>query len=80
MRAEERNLVECILLHSWVPAGTTIGMWMRREKDEMLRDSDYIGIMEDDQLYVLLANTGQENAVIVQKRFEENGYRTEIVE
>ena len=47
---------------------------------EKMRDSDYIGIMEDDQLYVLLANTGQENAVIVQKRFEENGYRTEIVE
>lgn len=54
------------------------GKWLKMV--EKMRDSDYIGIMEDDQLYVLLANTGQENAVIVQKRFEENGYRTEIVE
>ena len=77
-KAEEKNLVECTLLKVCVQSEQY--QEVGRKMVEKMRDSDYIGIMEDDQLYVLLANTGQENAVIVQKRFEENGYRTEIVE
>jgi len=78
VKAEEKNLVECTLLKVCVQSEQY--QEVGRKMVEKMRDSDYIGIMEDDQLYVLLANTGQENAVIVQKRFEENGYRTEIVE
>ena len=78
VKAEEKNLVECTLLKVCVQPEQY--QEVGRKMVEKMRDSDYIGIMEDDQLYVLLANTGQENAVIVQKRFEENGYRTEIVE
>ena len=45
-----------------------------------LRGSDYMGIMTDGGLYVLLANTTKESAVPVQARVKENGYQTEIVE
>lgn len=76
--AEERNLVECILLHICVPEEKY------REVDaamtKRLRGSDYMGMMTDGGLYVLLANTTKENAVPVQDRFKENGYQTEIVE
>lgn len=78
VKAEEKNLVECTLLKVCVQSEQY--QEVGRKMVEKMRDSDYIGVMEDAQLYVLLANTGQENAVIVQKRFEENGYRTEIVE
>ena len=76
--AEERNLVECILLHICVAEEKY------REVDaamtKRLRGSDYMGMMTDGGLYVLLANTTKENAVPVQDRFKENGYQTEIVE
>ena len=37
-------------------------------------------IMPDGNLYILLTNTTTESAVIVQERFEKNGYKTECVE
>ena len=43
-----------------------------------MRDSDYMGMLPDGNLYVLLTNTTREGAVIVQDRFEKNGYKTEI--
>ena len=62
VKAEEKNLVECTLLKVCVQSEQY--QEVGRKMVEKMRDSDYIGIMEDDQLYVLLANTGQENAVI----------------
>ena len=76
--AEERNLVECILLHIEVPAENYRDVDAAMTK--RLRGSDYMGIMTDGGLYVLLANTTKESAVPVQARFKENGYQTEIVE
>ena len=76
--AEERNLVECILLHIEVPAENYRDVDAAMTK--RLRGSDYMGIMTDGGLYVLLANTTRESAAPVQERFKENGYQTEIVE
>lgn len=76
--AEERNLVECILLHIEVPAENYLDVDAAMTK--RLRGSDYMGIMTDGGLYVLLANTTRESAAPVQERFKENGYQTEIVE
>ena len=78
MNAEIKNLVECVLVKVDIPKG------QYREIDEhmsgQLRDSDYLGIMPDGNLYILLTNTTRESAVIVQERFEKNGYKTECVE
>ena len=78
MNAEIKNLVECVLVKVDIPKE------QYREIDEhmsgQLRDSDYLGIMPDGNLYILLTNTTRESAVIVQERFEKNGYKTECVE
>jgi len=44
----------------------------------LLRQSDYIGTMEDS-LYVLLPNTDQKNAVYVVKRIREIGFDSHVV-
>lgn len=78
MDAEAKNLAECVLLK--VGAVREQYRQVDATMAKKLRDSDYIGILPDGNLYVLLANTTKENASFVQKRFEENGYSTEIVE
>lgn len=45
-----------------------------------MRDSDYLGLMSDGKMYLLLTNTTKENADVVQERFEKLGYQTENVE
>ena len=78
MDAEAKDLAECVLLkisgarEQYRQIGEVMG--------KKLRDSDYIGILPDGKLYVLLANTTKENAGFVQERFKQNGYSTEIVE
>ncbi len=78
MDAELKNLVECVFLKVCVSQEHLL------EIDEKmtahLRDSDYLGMMPDGNLYVLLTNTTRENAGLVQERFEKNGYNTEVVE
>ncbi len=77
MKAEKKNLTECILLKIDT-----------KEKDKnmvgqtlagKLRGSDYIGIMEDGDLYALLTNTRGEDAPIVIERFRQAGYLSEII-
>ena len=78
MNAQERNLTQCVLLRVDVPkkAYGQVSQNMRRK----LRDSDYFGILGDEELYVLLSNTTAEDAVFVESRFQENGYDTSVVE
>lgn len=74
-RAKEKDLVECTLLkvkHSSVHVGKQI--------QQKLRNTDYVGTMQDGELYILLANTAAEDAPIVQERIAQYGYVTEIVE
>ena len=47
---------------------------------ETLRQTDYMGILDDGQLYVLLSNTNSENAQFVVERFRESGFETLLVE
>lgn len=78
MNAELKNLVECVLIK------VDVGKESYREIDEhmsqQMRDSDYLGMMPDGNLYILLTNTTRESAAIVQERFEKNGYKTECME
>lgn len=77
LHAEKRNLAQCTLLRvraskkKYKKTGEVMG--------RQLRSTDYLGVMPNEKLYVLLANTTQEDAVYVQNRFEKNGYETRIV-
>lgn len=76
--AKAKNLVECTLLRVLDTGGNLgeIGSKMTKR----LRTNDYMGVMSDGNIYVLLANTTQEDASVVQERFVQNGYQTIIVE
>ena len=45
-----------------------------------MRQSDYLGTLEDDKLYALLSNTNSRDAEFVLKRFEDAGYTCRIAE
>lgn len=76
--AGERGLTECAILkidipkEKYVEAGVVLG--------GKLRQSDYIGIMSDGKLYVLLGNTSRENAAILIDRFRSIGYESALWE
>lgn len=75
--ARIRNLTEYTLLKlemEELPAG--IGL----ELAKRLRQSDYVGMTDSGNLYILLANTSKANAGVVVDRLEAAGYATNIVE
>lgn len=78
VRAQNRDLAECTLLKiqtaedDYSHAAQILG--------KKLRNSDYLGVLPDGGLYILLANTKKEEALIVGSRLEELGYQNEIVE
>ena len=76
--AKARNLVECTLLRV-LDTGKDLDE-IGRKMTKRLRTNDYMGVMADGKVYVLLANTTQTDASVVQKRFAQNGYQTAIVE
>ncbi len=78
MQAHRKGLTDCTLLRVENPQEqhlTACQMLVTK-----LRLSDYIGTLEDDRLYVLLANTNKMDAQYVMQRFAELGFTTEIVE
>lgn len=46
----------------------------------LLRETDYIGQLEDENFFVLLSNTDNEDGAIVLKRFEEHGINMDRIE
>lgn len=77
-QAKKKNLTECTLLQIEVDSAT----YKRSEEIllDNLRQSDYLGMMEDGKLYVLLANTVQTEAQIVVNRFMKAGFNSHIVD
>ena len=76
--AKLRNLVEYTLLRVQ-NAGDNLDE-IGSKMNKCLRTNDYMGILSDGHIYVLLANTKHENAFVVQDRFAQNGYQAVIVE
>lgn len=76
--AMNKQLTECALLHIKTTEGdyNNAGNILTKK----LRQSDYLGTLEDGKLYALLANTSQSAAQIVIDRFAECGYEAELVE
>ncbi len=77
--AKQKGLTECTLLeikgveeHNRKEAAKALGTQMRQ--------TDYLGILQGSNLYVLLSNTDQEGARGVIERFQEQGYLSEIIE
>lgn len=78
LTARNRGLTECTLL----------AVKVEEERDHTeaaklltgkLRQSDYIGTLQDGRLYTLLANTNSQDAEFVIRRFMELGYESSIV-
>lgn len=76
MDAKSRGLTECVLLEvltgkeNYVKADHDIG--------KSVRQTDYMGILDDGKLYVLLANTNEEKSEEIVKRIRKTGYETRL--
>ncbi len=66
---EEKHLASCCVAQILCEGDWRDGY---RAVSEKLRTTDYLGIGEDGRLYVLLNNTGTEEAAYLQKRLEES--------
>jgi GGDEF domain-containing protein len=51
-----------------------------RRLTKLLRQSDYVGELEDGKMYALLANTSAKDATMVRERFEKEGVSCQIQE
>ena len=78
LNAEREGLAECVLLKILVPPSEYIQVGMKLER--LLRESDIMGILDDDCLYVLLSNTQRNDSFYAIKRIEDNGIECEYVE
>lgn len=78
LKAEARGLTECTVLK--IDADPAKYNEVGAALATKLRNSDYIGTLEDGCLYSLLSNTSTEDARFVINRFKEVGYESTIVE
>lgn len=72
--ARAKGLTECTLLHVMTkddpPAhAAAVLSWN-------VRQTDYMGVLKDGELYVLLPNTDEEHAGVVIERFRDSGYES----
>ena len=77
--AERKGLTDCMVLK--IPDSDKINNKIAMEKIlNILRENDYLGRLEDNQLYILLANTNREEANFVIERLAKQGFNCEIHE
>lgn len=78
LNASEKQLTECTLIEvelgevSLEEAGKRLGAQMRQ--------SDFLGELQDGMVYALLANTRPKDAAIVLQRFRDSGFNCRITE
>ena len=77
-KAKKKNLTECTLLQ--IQADPSECERAGEVLLKNLRQTDYLGTMEDGRLYVLLANTVRKEAEIVISRFDAAGFKSIVVE
>ena len=76
--AKKKNLTECTLLQIECDPAT-----FKRSEEillDNLRQTDYLGTMDDGKLYVLLSNTVKTEAQIVVNRFMKAGFSSRIID
>ena len=78
LNASEKQLTECTLIEvelgevSLEEAGKRLGAQMRQ--------SDFLGELQDGRVYALLANTRPKDAAVVLQRFRDSGFNCRITE
>jgi hypothetical protein len=78
MGARRRNLTECAILA--IDAGEDSQEKVAATLGKLLRQTDFMGKLQDGGLYALLSNTNNESAHFVIKRFADAGYHTYLQE
>ena len=78
MNARQKELTECALI--LVEQGEMSQKEVSDRLSGMMRQSDYLGRMEDEGIYALLANTNSKAAEMVCTRFREAGFACQIQE
>lgn len=76
--AGEKGLTECAILRVNIPKERYVEASI--ELSGKLRQSDYIGVMSDGRLYILLGNTSKENASVLIERLHGLGYESRLWE
>ncbi len=77
-KAQLKGLTECALLA--IPVQEEQLKAMGEKVGSLLRSTDYLGVVDDDNLYVLLANTNQEGAKVVIRRLQDMGCQAQYQE
>ena len=86
LEAREKGLTECVILQVLLPdilPDTDINTLYENTAKALegkLRQGDFIGTLEDGQLYVLLSNTDNEDAAHVTERIYYSGYSCILLE
>lgn len=78
LNAQKKGLTECTLLRIYVTEQDLCAAGERIVK--LLRQSDYLGELEDGNLYVLLSNTPPRSVHVVIERFAASGFEADIGE
>lgn len=78
MNARNKELTECALL--LIQTGDVSKEDAGQRLSKMIRQSDFLGELEDGNLYALLANTNEKSAEMVENRFREAGFECSIQE
>ena len=78
LEAKEKGLTECALVE--VDMGYEDYEQVSTQVACNIRQTDYMGLMEGENLYILLANTDMKNAEVVQERLRKLGYESTLKE
>ena len=78
LEAKEKGLTECALVE--VDMGYEDYEEVSTQVACNIRQTDYMGLMEGEKLYILLANTDMKNAEVVQERLRKLGYESTLKE
>lgn len=78
LEAKEKGLTECALVE--VDMGYESYDDVSRQVACNIRQTDYMGLMNGERLYILLANTDLKNAEVVQERLRKLGYESTLRE
>lgn len=78
LNASEKQLTECTLIE--VELGETSLEEAGKLLGSQMRQSDFLGELQDGTVYALLANTRPKDATIVLQRFRDSGFNCRITE
>lgn len=78
MEAKKQGLTECALVE--ILMGYQDYEEVSLQVSGNIRQTDYMGLLEGEKLYILLANTDLKNAEVVQERLKKLGYESLLKE